>query len=79
MHPSTASSSQVEDMNSTRGFGELGQTKSRKDFKPNSMWIDDERDDLSSDEEQQLKESDKITCPNCNKVMTVNEAPAHTV
>ena len=49
--------------------------------------INDQRDDLSSDEEgpmtenmtSQDKEVEKITCPNCNGVMTVNEAAAHTV
>lgn len=47
--------------------------------------IDDQtnRDDLSSDDEnftpQDKVEVEKITCPNCNGVMTVNEAAAHTV
>lgn len=39
--------------------------------------MDDQRDDLSSDDEK--PEVEKITCPNCGKIMTVNEAAAHTV
>ena len=62
-------------MNSSRGFGELGSTKRDKNHKKAA--IDQDSGDLSSDD--QMKEGDIITCPNCQKEMPVNEAAAHTV
>jgi formamidopyrimidine-DNA glycosylase len=63
-------------MSSSRGFGELGSTKRDKNFTKKAPALDD-AEDLSSDE--QIKEGDIITCPNCLKEMPVNQAAAHTV
>ena len=73
--PSTAASSEPYSMSSSRGFGELGSTKRDGNYK--RPLLDDEEADLSSDD--QIKEGDVITCPNCMKEMSVNEAAAHTV
>jgi len=66
-------------MNSShsRGFGELGSTKRDMNFKKAA--VEEELSDESSSEEEAKKEGELITCPNCNKQMSVNDAPAHTV
>jgi transcription initiation factor IIE alpha subunit len=66
-------------MNSShsRGFGELGSTKRDMNFKKASL--DDELSDESSSEEELKREGELITCPNCNKQMSCQEAPTHTV
>jgi C4-type Zn-finger protein len=38
-----------------------------------------EDDELSSDDEKEQKQEDKMTCPNCQLVMDAVDAPAHTV
>jgi hypothetical protein len=48
-------------MNSSRGFGELGSTKRDKNHM--KAPISDDPEELSSDD--QLKEGEIITCPNC--------------
>ena len=77
MPKTAASTNQTMNSSHSRGFGELGSTKRDRNFK--ASMVDDELSDESSSEEEVKKEGDMITCPNCNKQMSVSDAPAHTV
>ena len=75
-------------MSSSRGFGELGATKKMTPSKARlveepDLEVGEEdadlRDDLNEESENEEKEPDEMTCPNCSKVFTFAEAAAHTV
>lgn len=92
-NPSTAASSNTQqpsdDIYNSRGFGELGSTKKKGELqaqlaKDRSESNLNHYDASSSDEEPKLDkkeegESANTTCPNCQEVISREEAGAHTV
>jgi len=74
-NPSTAASSNQQDMYSSRGFGDLGSTKKTGEH----VRLTNEQELSSDDDVNERQEDELISCPNCQEEMPHREAAAHTV